>query len=153
MQEHWLYQFELEDLNELLPGCKWAAKAVDEQEPILPIHKPRGRAGVVTIWKDSLDSYIEKHTDGSHRIQVVTINAAPPICLINVYMPTQNGSHTNVYASTLDEIHVIMDKFSTHIVVLGGDMNGSLSRKNPNKQDILLKSFCDEHELTFVQKQ
>ena len=131
MQEHWLYQFELEDMSKLLSGCKWATRAVDEVDPILPLHKSRGRASAraVTIWKEDLDPLIEQEKDGSNRLHVVTLKTnMQPLNIINAYMPTQSGSDISTYATLLDKIHEICQKYSNLILVLGWDMNASLCR-------------------------
>ena len=144
VQEHWLYQFELDEITSFFPNHRWAARAVDEKDPILPTHKPRGKAGVLTIWKEGIDNMVQTEIDGSPRTLVVTIKCQEKdVCLINTYMPTYTGS-CDEYAKMLDEIYEIGQKYADHIVVWGGDLNASLRRVKKNKHDALLTKFCKD---------
>ena len=65
-------------------------------------------------------------------------------------MPTRGPTDSDIeFASTLDELHEIITKYSTtHSIILGGDFNATLHRsKGPIKRDKLLQAFLNEHHL------
>ena len=63
-----------------------------------------------------------------------------------------NGSLTNIdYSSILDEVFELLQKFSVIGAVLWiGDMNASLIRSKPNRNDQLFRHFCVENELEIL---
>ena len=50
IQEHWLFNFQLHKLNEIHQEMRGVGKAVDDDNPIVPIQKPRGYGGVGILW-------------------------------------------------------------------------------------------------------
>ena len=129
LQEHGLWKFEADTLEELFPGYDYTVQCADEDDPLPNDVRLRGRAGVAILWKKSLSHLAASHPDGSERINVVTLKCSPqPICLINVYMPPQGTPDFKLnFGSHLDQIHEIVQKFRDHIIILGGDLNGSIS--------------------------
>jgi hypothetical protein len=136
----------LNDIIDIVDDFNFTAKATDTYNPILPIHKPRGKGGVATLWRKDIDPHIEVLDEGSERIVVIQIHSVPrKTCLINSYMPSNDKDH---YMETLDEVHEILEKYSpTHDCIWGGDLNASMIRAPPNQQDRLLRAFCEEHNL------
>jgi hypothetical protein len=60
----------------------------------------------VILWKDKLDPYIEKFSDGSERICVILIHLPKKTtCIIAAYMPSTGLKPSNdLYKKYLDEI-------------------------------------------------
>ena len=56
VQEHWLFNYQLNFLSEISDNIRGAGKAVDNSNPISPVQKPRGYGGVGILWKQSLDN-------------------------------------------------------------------------------------------------
>ncbi|CAG2242256.1 unnamed protein product [Mytilus edulis] len=58
LQEHWLYDCQLNLLQELHSDFTGTGKAVDSNDPIQPLHMPRGYGGVAILWKKNLDKLV-----------------------------------------------------------------------------------------------
>ena len=56
LQEHWLFNFETDTLSDLFPEYDSAIKCCDDEDPILPLHKPKDTAGVA---KKTLTIYLQ----------------------------------------------------------------------------------------------
>jgi hypothetical protein len=94
VQEHWLFTFDKSKLIDcgVENGLKCYVKCCDEFEPVSAKQKNRGWGGCRILWKDNLDPYIEKFSDGSERICVISIHLSKKtICIIAAYMPTTGG--------------------------------------------------------------
>jgi exonuclease III len=67
------------------------------------------------------------------------------ICLINVYLPSRGRKNTiQSYNEALDTLREVMMKYKdTHIVIIGGDMNGSIYRAPPNENDRALRKLIE----------
>ena len=67
------------------------------------------------------------------------------MCIINVYMPTNNTSMSShlEFTKCLDILHNIITKYRlTHKIILCEDFNGTLLEARPyNKHDKLLQTF------------
>ena len=103
------------------------------------------------LWDKDLTTFIKRQPDGNQRIVVISLESKPkPICLINAYLPSRNGTDSKMkYKEALDILHeIIMKYMDTHTIILGGDMNGSLHRQPENDHDKLLKDFLSEMKLT-----
>ena len=55
VQEHWLLHYQLSLLNDFSMDILGCGKAVDSDNPIPPIQKPRGYGGVAFLWKSHID--------------------------------------------------------------------------------------------------
>ena len=145
LQEHWLWTFEADVLGDLFPDHDYTIKCADHQENIPNDVRRHGKHGIATAWKRSISHLVEVYPDGSERICVITIKCLPsPICIINVYMPAQGSEDFKMtYADHLDQIFEIKQKFSDHITVLGGDLNGSVTAPT-YPHDHKLKALLNE---------
>ncbi len=149
VQEHWLYNFEQQKLQDIDKSFNYAAKSVDDDNMISPFQKPRGYGGVAMFWKKSLDNNITTMPDGSDRVICLELNTGTAsFCLINGYLPCR-GSYTNeCYKDILDEIQEIILKYrDSHSIVIMGDLNASLTRKPPSPRDNLLIDFCRKNSI------
>ena len=144
VQEHWLYNFEASTAKEYLQGVQCHTKCVDDDDPITPLFKPKGNAGVMTIWKEEMNEIVTTLPDGSSRVIVTQVGlGSKPVFIINSYMPTE-GSPTR-YAELLDEIFEITEMLQPKgSVVWLGDLNGSFTRPTPSANDKKLSAFCRE---------
>ncbi|MES9904845.1 MAG: reverse transcriptase domain-containing protein [Sedimenticola sp.] len=148
LQETWLFAFQLEQLNQLDENFESQGKAVDDNDPIPPVQKPRGYGGVANLTRTNSDLKFRKCNDGSNRIVVTEMLSNPPVCLCNVYMPARNSRTSQSYSEILDELSEIISKYkSTHAIIVLGDMNASLITRKGNEQDILFKQFCEKENL------
>ncbi|XP_071145324.1 uncharacterized protein [Mytilus edulis] len=112
---------------------------------------PRGKGGVGIVWSSSISGKVTKIDEGNERIIGILIKSDPKICLICVYLPTNNASVNSVveYGECLDILDFIINNYSdTHRIVIAGDLNGTLLKPRAgNKHDVCIHSFVRDHKL------
>ena len=147
LQEHWLFDCQLHKLKEFHENYSGVGKAVDSDDPILPVQMPRGYGGVGILWKKDIDHLISVIPDGGNRLQSVTVKADQPILVISAYMPCKGTTDNyDSFVECLDQLREIILKFrSTHSILFGGDFNedylaGSTRRSSCLKE--FLSDFC-----------
>ena len=74
LQEHWLFNFEKEQLKQHDPDFVVFTRHVDDQDQISPKCRPRGYGGIAMAYRKTLASSITELVDGDHRIQAIEIN-------------------------------------------------------------------------------
>ncbi len=151
VQEHWLYQYELKYLEDFHQDFYSHAKAVDEENPIPPIQKPRGYAGTSIFYKKHIAA--RKLKDGDHRIVCLEIQGLQPIILVSVYMPAKGSkARDEEYEVTLIGLDEIISRYkSTHGIIIAGDFNASLKTDVPDSRDRKLREFVANHNLSISQ--
>ena len=152
LQETWLFNFQLRLLGEMHKSFDDFGNAVDDDNPLPPIQKPRRYGGVATLFRKDMNLKVRKCRDGGCRIVVTEVVLDPLLCIVNVYMPSRNGGATDDFDAILLELQEILDKFSnSHAVILLGDMNSSLLSRENNAQDKKLLNFCSRNGLASLQ--
>ena len=129
IQEHWLFNAEKKIIAEITENSGYIAKSVDDNDdPDFNVSMKRGYGGVAIIWKKEINENIKELIDGGNRIQAIHIQQGDkPICLINVYMPSDSKNADIEYKDTLAQIDEMIEKYKdTHEIIVCGDMNGSL---------------------------
>ena len=151
LHEHWLYGFETSLLQQVFYNSNFLIKYIDDKDPLSPVKPPRGYAGTSVLWSSGLNHCISPIPDGSDRVMAVELTTREEkVCLECVYMPALGPTDSGInFASTLDELHEIITKYSTtHSIILGGDFNATLHQsKGPIKRDKLLEAFLNERHL------
>ncbi|MES9880886.1 MAG: reverse transcriptase family protein [Sedimenticola sp.] len=151
LQEHFLWDFQSNELKLILPDYDNFVRCHDTSDPLTGSKIPKGQAGVAILWPRAWSPYVKSLPDGNNRVVAVSFNARKKICLVNVYMPTNNPSvnSSEQYLECLDIIHNIMEKYQhDHEIILCGDLNGTLlPPREYNKHDALLQNFISEHGL------
>ena len=149
LQEHWLWQFESDSIEDIFPSFDCAIKCADDDDPIQNSARKRGRAGVATLWSKKFSHLVKTHQDGSDRILIITIECSPlPLCIINTYLPSQGSADfKTTYASHLDQLYEICQKFKDHILILGGDINASLLQPKYQHDNAAIEAFQEMHLL------
>lgn len=146
IQEHWLHQFEVHKVEELVEEFDWLGyfKTFDDRDPVPHTQRKRGHAGTAILWHTSVSHLVEKIPDGSNRITGIRFLSTDPerphVLILSVYLPCR-GSPVSEYNDTLYELQEIMSKYSDCDLILGGDFNGSLHRSPPNNHDIMLTTL------------
>ena len=86
--------------------------------------------------------------EGHSRIQVIQIDtSASPICLINIYMPSDSKEMNCEYKDMISQLTEVIEKYrNTHEIVICGDMNGSTHR-DKTSHDPLFKIFLLENRI------
>ena len=143
LQEHWLYSFEKPHLETIVEAEGWgvAVKSVDDDDPIGPQSRPRGKGGVATLWSKKLNSHINILQDGNERI--LAIEVGQQVLLVNTYMPARGTVGAEMeFDGCLAELEEITTKFSVGLdIIIAGDMNASLHRDKGLKRDHNLQRF------------
>ena len=120
-------------------------KCYDDSFPVLPKVKTRGHAGTAVIWKNELDHLVDPISDGSDRIQAVSLMGNyGPLLILNTYMPTlsaANACHDDVLA----EVAEISSKCNDHEILWMRDINGDPIRKSLSSNDKKLNTFLEEN--------
>ena len=125
-------------------------KAVDTGDPILPLQMPRGYGGTIVLWKCGIDHLIATLPDGGNRIQCAEIKGHEPVPLVLAYMHC-NGMQGcfNEFEDTLDQLSKITAKYSSHQIIIGGDVNEDIIEPNKNSKRLqLLQNFLLENKLS-----
>ena len=152
IQEHWLFTFEKEEIAELTNTHSVYSKASDQYENISPQERTRGHGGVAIFWHNTLDRYVKTEEDGNNRIVCIQLqNEHQKLLLINVYtsMPCRNTHTGDNFNETLDQLQELLAKYRpTHHIIICEDINASLHRTPPNRQDQQLKAFSEEVNLS-----
>ena len=156
MQEHWLFDFQLPDIDKRHTKHLAHGRAVDEDNPLPPTQKPRGYGGVALIYNKDLNLGIKKLQLGSSPIVAIEVCSVPPLCICNVYMPSRssksNCNDKENYMHCLDQLEEILNIYTrSHAVFILGDMNALLVPRRGNQQDVLLRDFVDSNSLCWRQ--
>ena len=155
IQEHWLFNFQLSDIEKRFPSHSAFSKAVDENKPLPPTQKPRGYGGVSVFYRTNLDIEVKKLPFGDSRIAAVEVLSSPPLCICNVYMPSRNSKgekEGDSYRNCLDQLSEVINTYGKiHAVLVVGDLNASLVTRPGNQQDALLKQFVETNGLSSKQ--
>ncbi|CAC5424239.1 unnamed protein product [Mytilus coruscus] len=93
------------------------AKSIDDENPELSMIARRGYGRVAILWKKEMDDKISVMVDGSNRIQVIQMETDnTPLCLINVYMPSDNKDMDNEYKDTPAQMTEIIKNTGTLMI-------------------------------------
>ena len=149
IQEHWLFDCQLDLLNEIHNDYIGIGKAVDSNNPIPPIQMPRGYGGVAILWKKELDSLITSLKIGNERIQCVETEGNPNTLIVSLYLPCKSSNnHFSELCECIHLLHEILETYeSTHHIIIGGDFNENiLSIKHSNRKNCIT-TFMNDHQL------
>ena len=106
LQEHWLFDCQVHQLNEISDLCIGRGKSVDTRDSILPVQMPRGYGRTAVLWKKQIDHLITALPDGGNRIQCVEMKGKELLFLISVYMPCKGIADNSVdFADAVDVTH------------------------------------------------
>jgi hypothetical protein len=62
IQEHWLFEAQINTIGDLNKNINFVGKEVDKYNPVLPKSMPRGYGGVAIIWRGKNDHLIKNTT-------------------------------------------------------------------------------------------
>ena len=141
IQEHWLFNFEQQNLAQIHPDYDFHAKSVDDCDKIPPTQRPRGFGGICLLWKKCIPA--NKIPDGSERIAVLQMG---DIITINAYLPCRGKYDNQEFADQVDQIEEICTKFSHCTIILAGDMNVDFTKHGGPRPE-KLKELIKNHNL------
>ena len=136
IQEHWLFQFQIQLLGEVGENICYAGKGVDLNDPIQPVQLPRGHGGVAILWNKKLDKFITSLPDGGERIQCIQFKDQHyPVLIVSAYFPTGGVNSDDQYMDCLVQLEEILNKYlDSHEILIGGDLNLDLTKNCSNKK-------------------
>ena len=151
VQEHWLFNYEQNWVNNNFKNISTTIKSVDDEDPISHAQKITGYGGVAILSSNpAIYDRLKQLPDGNSRIQAMELKTKnTKMIIVNVYMPCRNSrSSSTDFTETLDMIREIISKYrNTHSIVLLGDFNSSLTRTPENPQDRKLKDFLKDQNI------
>ena len=149
MQEHWLFDCQLNLLNEIHQQYTGVGKAVDSNDPITPLRMPRGYGGTAILWRKDIDTIVTPLTIGNIRIQCIEITGDPNLLIISLYLPCKGSPNShNEFQECIDQLHEIMSTYEqTHQVIIGGDFNEEITNINTTTRQQYVVEFMAEHQM------
>jgi exonuclease III len=141
LQETWLYSFQNKDIAEHFPEYNFAAKSVDDDDPLPPFKLPRGYGGVATLWKRTLSNYAIQ-LDGTTRILTVTLGDST---VVNAYLPCRGTYSLQEFQEEIDQLHEVLTKFKNTKIILAGDMN--IDPKQTDSRATYFTTMLKDHNL------
>ena len=149
LQEHWLWPFELDQLNTVLPG--FSSFATSDSRLTAESNLTRGCGGVAFQWNSSL--CVSPVTTTSDRVFAVEIELSGiTLTVVNVYFPAYGCDEE--YRECLSSLDDIVSSHSSNPMLIAGDFNAHLGHLgglrghgSPNQQGLLLKQMIDRQEL------
>jgi hypothetical protein len=152
IQEHWLFDCQLNILQEIHQDYNGAGKSVDSNDPILPYQMPRGYGSVAILWRKDLDSCITPLKVGNERIQCIELSGKHNIILISIYLPCKSSdSHDVNFKECVDILHDIFETYeNTHQIIIGGDFNENILEGIEAQRKKYINDFMSDHQLCAV---
>ena len=153
LQEHWLFECQINNLGEINDSIHFAGKGVDKHNPIEPTQMPRGYGGVAILWTDNIDHLVWPLTDGSERIQCIELSLPErKLIVVSVYLPTTGGRDSLMeFQECVDQISEITETYChTHDILLGGDLNEDLDKNDPTKRTKYLQNLITDYNLHYT---
>ena len=144
IQEHWLSDKQLSDLNQINTQFLCHAVCGFDNSDILS-GRPYG--GCAILWRSDLRARIEPVNTGSRRVCAICMRTDSwSVLFINVYMPYEDGEkRSDDFCSQLTTIEYLIHQHPDCHIVLGGDFNVDFSRNWFHTE--LLTDFCDNLSL------
>lgn len=154
IQEHWLLESQINNLQRLIPECNFMGISGIEEGELL---QGRPYGGCAILWNKNLKCKVEPLQSTSKRVcgvKLLTNNTM--IVIINVYMPCDNVD-SKLFSETLNEIEYLTCCAKCDNVMICGDFNTDFSRvrsKNTNSLSEFVKDQrlfpCINHVLSKV---
>ncbi|VDI33131.1 Hypothetical predicted protein, partial [Mytilus galloprovincialis] len=90
LQEHWLFNYEKEQLKQHHSDFLTFSRHIDDDEPMCPIGRPRGHGGIAILYRKSMSSLFSHHPDGNNRVEAIEISTIRnSTCLFDVYLSSR----------------------------------------------------------------
>ena len=152
LKEHWLFDCQLNILQEIHQDYNGTGKSIDSNDPISPYQMPRGYGGVAILWRKDLDSYITPLQVGNERIQCIELSGKQNIILISIYLPCKSSdSHYANFKQCVDILHEIFETYeNTHQIIIGGDFNENILEGIESQRKKYINDFISDHQLCAV---
>ena len=138
LQEHWLFNFEENDIFRYLPNHEDSITSVDSDDPISPYQRPRGYGGAAILWHSTLLPHISTLKEKTARITAIsnTKVAIKDICIIGAYFPCRGLRESEAeFEDTLMQVAETCSRYiDTHFIIVAADFNADLSSSSSTVQ-------------------
>ena len=139
IQEHWLFRFQIEDLNEIFPQYEFHAKCADDCQPLSPKQKPRGYGGVAILWRSDIQN-VSKLDEGSERTVVIEVG---DYTIVSTYLPCRGSYKDSEFLDEIAQVREICTKYNSTKLVLTGDLNVDLKKQDDARTRALVSMVND----------
>ena len=135
LQEHWLSELQLQQLQQL--NTQYVARSGMEDAVTTGVFRGRPFGGVAICWSSDLNELVTPIVNYKHKrvVAVELAQASGNILLICSYMPFYNASRReHCIAETIDAIAMIellIEEHPNHHIIIGGDLNTELNGASP----------------------
>ena len=146
IQETWLYNYEINIIQQILPEANIFMKSSMSEEDIDRYGKPFG--GCAVAIRNSLNFNTVAVDTISNRLLILRMtNDRGKYLICNVYMPVNDGSVTSYeeFGDILSEMSSIMAIYDDYQPIIGGDFNVDFKTHSFNLT--LLKNFIEDEGL------
>ena len=120
-----MWDFQKHEMQSLSVNKDFHMRCYDSIEPLTGFRLPRGQGGVSILWPTHLPSKVKKLDDGNEGIIGIELLGTNKMCIINVYLPTNNASVNSYieYGECLDILDNMISKFrNSHKVYCVGTL-------------------------------
>ena len=145
LQETWLFNFQHNEFNKVLPNCHYHAVSTMDESEVGRVGRPYG--GCAILWHSNLALTCVPVNTISPRICAVQIKSnSLNILVINVYMPNDINNDENIYlyGDVLSEISSIINLYDDSEIIIGGDLNVDFSRNESINLGLFKQFIIDE---------
>ena len=113
IQEIWLWTFEKDVINNIIPNYEVFTNCADMYDNISNFQAPRGKGGVAIALLKEWSNNVKQLEEGYGRILAIEIQcSAERLCIVNAYMPTLNLPKSKTqYQEHIDILHSIITKY------------------------------------------
>lgn len=144
IQEHWLYEFEFNILNEILTNCSYHALSSMKSDEL---RRGRGYGGTGILWKQNVNASIMPiMTSSTRRCVVKYEHQSCNILIMSVYMPVNTNEFRDEFNNVLDEIDSLCLQYSDYDLIIGGDFNCDFARGDERSE--VLSAWVRNRELS-----
>jgi len=148
LQEHWMFDCQIKNINDCIPKCDYVAVATDTFNPIAPHNLPRGWGGTAICWSQSISHTCRVSSKLSHPrvIQKLFEFERQKTLLISVYMPCCSGQTLvveNEYMETLEHLRLVLsDCQDDTLIIMAGDFNVDPFKHKDAQKDTVKDRLC-----------
>ena len=144
VQEHWLVEERLRIFsNEINGSSCHGVSGMESSKPL--VGRPYG--GCSVLWKSDIAGTITPIQTQSKRLCYLLYECNDNNFLIfNVYMPVYHPHRScGEYEEILDEISGVLQQYDNTMVIIGGDLNTDLARKESRNTESIQNFVSHEH--------
>ena len=130
VSEHWLHQYDINQLHKFHPdfNCYAMAPQVEEDPIYCAPRYSRGRGGVAIFWRKNIDHLVQKLSSlSNHRVVRIQLSTKyHNLCFLSTYLPTRSGC-TDQFKESLDYMDSVLTQMgSDHDTLILGDLNADI---------------------------